>query len=113
MNELLHYAADLAEFDVFWWRDQYNGRLRNYPHDVVVVDYDQYTMLGSAIRSPSKMGGEASMRFCLDAIEAANRRLVDAVVTAPSPRKAGSWPATTGPGIPSFSPISPAPAAMR
>ena len=83
MNELLHYAADIAEFDVFWWRDQFNGRLRSYPHDVVVVDYDQYSMLGTAIRSPSKMGGEASMRFCLDAIEAANRRLVDAVVTAP------------------------------
>src|SRR3569833_342783 len=57
MNELLAYAAD-----------------------VVVVDYDQYSMLGSAIRSPSKMGGEASMRFCLDVIEAANRKLVDAVV---------------------------------
>src|SRR5688572_22865593 len=69
MNELLAYAADLAEFDVFWWRDQYAGRLRAYPHDVVVVDYDQYTMLGSAIKSPSKMGGEASMRFCVDAIE--------------------------------------------
>ncbi len=100
MNELLHYAADLAEFDVFWWRDQYNGRLRHYSHDVVVVDYDQYTMLGSAIRSPSKMGGEASMRFCLDAIEAANRRLVDAVVTAPiakeSWRLAGhNWPGHT------------------
>ncbi len=90
MNELLSYAADLAEFDVFWWRDQYNGRLRSYPHDVVVVDYDQYTMLGgSAIKSPSKMGGEASMRFCLDAIEAANRKLVDAVVTAPIAKE--SW----------------------
>jgi 4-hydroxythreonine-4-phosphate dehydrogenase len=89
MNELLHYAADLAEFDVFWWRDQYNGRLRAYPHDVVVVDYDQYSMLGSAIRSPSKMGGEASMRFCLDAIEAAKRKLVDAVVTAPIAKE--SW----------------------
>ena len=43
MNELLAYAADLAEFDVFWWRDQYHGRghLRAYPHDVVVVDYDR------------------------------------------------------------------------
>jgi 4-hydroxythreonine-4-phosphate dehydrogenase len=89
MNELLHYAADLAEFDVFWWRDQYAGRLRSYPHDVVVVDYDQYSMLGSAIRSPSKMGGEASMRFCLDAIDAANRKLVDAVVTAPIAKE--SW----------------------
>lgn len=89
MNELLHYAADIAEFDVFWWRDQYNGRLRSYPHDVVVVDYDQYSMLGSAIRSPSKMGGEASMRFCNDAIEAANKKIVDAVVTAPIAKE--SW----------------------
>ncbi len=89
MNELLHYAADVAEFDVFWWRDQFNGRLRSYPHDVVVVDYDQYSMLGSAVRSPSKMGGEASMRFCVDAIEAANKKIVDAVVTAPIAKE--SW----------------------
>ncbi len=89
MNELLSYAADLAEFDVFWWRDQYNGRLRAYPHDVVVVDYDQYSMLGTALRSPSKMGGEASMRFCLDAIDAASRGIVDAVVTAPIAKE--SW----------------------
>src|ERR1700722_12699753 len=83
MNELLHYAADIAEFDVFWWRDQFSGRLRSYPHDVVVVDYDGYSMLGTAIRAPSKMGGEASMRFCLDAIQAAQKKLVDAVVTGP------------------------------
>jgi 4-hydroxythreonine-4-phosphate dehydrogenase len=90
MNELLSYAADLAEYDVFWWRDQFNGRLRAYPHDVVVVDYDQYTMLGgSAVRSPSKMGGEASMRFCLDAIDAAKKGIVDAVVTAPIAKE--SW----------------------
>ena len=89
MNEMLHYAADLAEFDVFWWRDQYNGRLRAYPHDVVVVDYDQYSILGHAVRAPSKIGGEASMRFCLDAIDAANKRIVDAVVTAPIAKE--SW----------------------
>jgi 4-hydroxythreonine-4-phosphate dehydrogenase len=89
MNELLHYAADLAEYDVFWWRDQFNGRLRSYPHDVVVVDYDVYSMLGSAIRCPSKMGGEASMRFCNDAIDAATKKLVDAVVTAPIAKE--SW----------------------
>src|ERR1700744_2793485 len=89
MNELLHYAADIAEFDVFWWRDQYNGRLRGDGHDVVVVDYDDYSMLGSAIRSPSKMGGQASMRFCMDAIDAANKKLIDAVVTAPIAKE--SW----------------------
>src|SRR6266487_4396897 len=89
MNELLHYAADLAEFDVFWWRDQYNGRLRAYPHDVVVVDYDQYSILGHVVRAPSKLGGESSMRFCLDAIEAAQKKIVDAVVTAPIAKE--SW----------------------
>jgi 4-hydroxythreonine-4-phosphate dehydrogenase len=89
MNELLHYAADIAEFDVFWWRDQFSGRLRSYPHDVVVVDYDEYSMLGMAVRAPSKMGGEASMRFCVDAIAAANAGLVDAVVTAPIAKE--SW----------------------
>src|SRR2546430_3003343 len=77
MNELLSYAADLAEFDVFWWRDQFNGQLKHYPHDVVVVDYDHYSILGHAVRAPSKMGGEASMRFCLDAIEAAKNKIVD------------------------------------
>ncbi|HLL89613.1 MAG TPA: 4-hydroxythreonine-4-phosphate dehydrogenase PdxA [Tepidisphaeraceae bacterium] len=89
MNELLSYAADVAEFDVFWWRDPYNGRLRHYPHDVVVVDYDQFSFLGSAIRGPSKLGGQASMRFCVDAIDAATKGVVDAVVTAPIAKE--SW----------------------
>jgi len=89
LNEQLAYAADTAEFDVFWWRSPVNGRLRSYPHDVVVVDYDMYSMLGSAIRAPSRLGGEASMRFCLDAIEAAKTGIVDAVVTAPIAKE--SW----------------------
>ena len=89
MNELLHYAADLAELDVFWWRDQYHGRAKSYGFDVTVVDYDQYSILGSTIRSPSKVGGEASMRFCLDAIDAAQKGFVDAVVTAPIAKE--SW----------------------
>jgi len=89
MNEQLSYAADTAEFDVFWWRDQYKGRLQSYAHDVVVVDYDEYSMLGSAIRTPSKMGGQASMRFCMDAIDAAQKKIVDAVVTAPIAKE--SW----------------------
>ncbi len=88
MNELLAYAADVAEFDPFWWRDSPRGP-RSYPHDVVVIDYDDYSILGSSIREPSKVGGEASMRFCVDAIEAARRGVVDAVVTAPIAKE--SW----------------------
>ena len=89
MNELLAYAADLAELDAFWWRDAYAGKLKTYGHDVVVVDYDQYSHLGSGVRGPSKEGGRASMRFCLDAISAAKRGMVDAVVTAPIAKQ--SW----------------------
>ena len=89
MNELLAYAADTAEFEVFWWRDHAGQRLRRYPYDVVVVDYDQYSILGAHQRAPSKIGGEASMRFCLDAIEAAKSGQIDAVVTAPIAKE--SW----------------------
>src|SRR5690606_17847645 len=89
MNELLAYAADLAEFVALRGRYMSNGRQRGNHHDVVLVDYDQYSVLGSAIRAPSRIGGQASMRFCLDAIDAANLNIVDAVVTAPIAK--GSW----------------------
>jgi 4-hydroxythreonine-4-phosphate dehydrogenase len=92
MNEILNYAADLAELDVFWWRDAFGGKPKHYGHDVVVVDYDdfdEFSLLGNTIRGPSKIGGQASMKFCLDAIEAARSGLVDAVVTAPIAKQ--SW----------------------
>lgn len=89
MNEQLAYAADVAEFDVFWWRDSHRPHPIHYPHDVVVIDYDDYSMLGAGIREPSKPGGEASMRFCVDAIDAAMKGMVDAVVTAPIAKE--SW----------------------
>ena len=91
MNELLAYAADLAELDVFWWRDAHRGKPKPYGHDVVVVDYDQFSLLGGGggLKGPSKEGGRASIRFCLDAIDAAKRGVVDAVVTAPIAKQ--SW----------------------
>ena len=89
LNEMMHYAADLAEIEVFWWRDQYSGNIRRYDLDAVVLDYDQYSILSSAVHAPSQIGGEASMRFCVDAIEAAKAGIVDAVVTAPIAKE--SW----------------------
>ena len=89
MNEMLHYAADLAEINVFWWRDQFNNAVRRYELDVVVLDYDEYSILSNALHMPSQVGGEASMRFCLDAIDAAKAHTVDAVVTAPIAKE--SW----------------------
>ena len=92
LNEILNYAADLAELDVFWWRDSFNGKLKHYGHDVVVVDYDdfaEFSLLGNTIRGPSKIGGQASMKFCLDAIDSCKQGIADALVTAPIAKE--SW----------------------
>ncbi|MEX0653037.1 MAG: 4-hydroxythreonine-4-phosphate dehydrogenase PdxA [Phycisphaeraceae bacterium] len=89
MNELLAYAADLAELDNFWWRLQHDSPRAGYDlvHDVVVLDYDEYSMLGTAVHRPTKQGGQASLRFLDDAITAARKPVeeggIDALVTAP------------------------------
>ena len=92
LNELLNYAADHAELDVFWWRDAYAGKPKHYGQEVVVVDYDavgDFSQLGNAARGPTKIGGQASMKFCLDAIEACKAGVADAMVTAPISKE--SW----------------------
>lgn len=88
MNEQLCYAADAAEIEPFWGRHQHEKISREYPYKVVVADYDEYSV-PSWVKSPSKMAGEASIRFCLDAIDAAREEIIDAVVTAPISKK--SW----------------------
>ena len=82
MNEQLAYAADKAEIEPFWGRHQHEKISRDYPHKVVVADYDEY-VIPSWIKGPNKLSGEASIRFCFDAIDAAKEGIVDAVVTAP------------------------------
>jgi 4-hydroxythreonine-4-phosphate dehydrogenase len=99
MNEQLCYAADAAEIEPYWGRHQHEKISREYPYKVVVADYDEYSV-PSWVKSPSKAAGEASLRFCLDAVEAARAGLIDAVVTAPinktSWKLAGAeWPGHT------------------
>jgi len=99
MNEQLCYAADTAEIEPFWGRHQHEKISSNYPHKVTIADYDDYS-LPSWITGPSKIAGEASIRFCLDAIDAAKAGVIDAVVTAPisktSWKLAGAkWPGHT------------------
>ncbi len=92
LNEVLNYAADSSELEVFWWRDAFNGKLKHYGEDVVVVDYDdfnEFNQIGSTVRGPSKIGGQASMKFCIDAIEACKTGIADAIVTAPIAKE--SW----------------------
>jgi len=99
MNELISYAADLAEIEPFWWRLQHDSPRASYDlvHDVVVLDYDEYSMLGSSVHRPTKQGGQASLRFLDDALAAALKPTgsdsrVDAIVTAPICKE--SWKLT-------------------
>ena len=89
LNELLAYAADTAELDVFWWRDQHERINRDYPQSVVVGDYDEINWFSNNIKQSSQLGGEASMRFVCDAIDDALAGKIDAVVTAPISKE--SW----------------------
>lgn len=82
LDEQLEYAADLIELQPFWLRHPHEKLSRNYPRQVVVADYDEYPV-PSWVHCPTRISGEASMRFCVDAIEAAKDGLIDAVVTAP------------------------------
>jgi len=99
MDEQLCYASDRAELPPFWGRHQHEKLSREYPYKVVVADYDEYS-LPPWVKEPSRIGGEASLRFCTDAIEAAKDGIIDAVVTAPisktSWKLAGAkWPGHT------------------
>ena len=99
MNEQLCYTADAAEIEPFWGRHQHEKISRDYPYKVVVADYDEYSV-PSWVTKPSKLAGEASIRFCLDAIDAARAGIIDAVVTAPISKKSwnladGDWPGHT------------------
>ena len=107
MNEQLAYAADLAEIDPYWHRLQHDADRAEHAlvHDVVCLDYDEYSMLGSVVSQPTKQGGQFSRRFIDDALAAAQRPIedggIDAMVTAPISKTSWSlagfdrWPGHT------------------
>lgn len=90
MNELMAYAADLAEIEPFWGRIQHDSPRTGFEfvHDVIVLDYDEFSLLGQTIHQPTRQGGQASLAFLKDATEAAMKPpevpgRIDAIVTAP------------------------------
>ena len=99
MDEQLSYAADTAEIDPYWGRHQHEKISGDYPHNVVVADYDDYS-IPTRFEGPTKAAGDASLQFCIDAIGAAQNHVIDAIVTAPisksSWKMAGApWPGHT------------------
>jgi len=90
MNELLAYAADRSEIEPFWWRVQHDSPRLSHDlvHDCMVLDYDEFSLLGQAIHQPTREGGLASLAFLKDAVAAARQApstpgRIDALVTAP------------------------------
>ena len=114
MNELLGYAADQLEIDVFWHRLQHDADRAGYAlvHDVVVLDYDEISMLGAespgrltangSANLASRQGGKASLAFLDDAIAACRRPVseggADALVTAPICKESWTLAGTKFPG---------------
>jgi len=80
--EQLIYTADSLEADLPILRRQHED-LRTANEDMVLLDYDEFSLPAAMPRGPSRLGGKASMAFCRDAIAAAKIGLIDAMVTAP------------------------------
>ncbi len=97
IEETLRYAADKAEIEPFWKRCQHEKINRDFPCKVLVADYDEFSVPIWS-NKPSKEAGHASIKFCLDAIEAAQMRIIDAVVTAPINKTCWKMAGATWPG---------------
>lgn len=82
LSEQLTYTADQLEVDLAFHREHHED-IRRFPHDLVVLDYDEFALAPTMQRGPSRLGGQSSFAFCTDAIAAAQAGLIDAMVTAP------------------------------
>jgi 4-hydroxythreonine-4-phosphate dehydrogenase len=82
LNEVLEYAADLAEINPFWFKIA-PEQVTRIESGVIVADFDEFGMFGPAVRCPTVEGGEASMKFLNAAIAGARDHVLEAIVTAP------------------------------
>lgn len=97
MQEHLVFAADSAEIEPFWGRHQHEKISRDYPRNVMLADYDDYAVPTWTAGS-GKAGGDASIRFCFDAVDAALAGIIDAVVTAPISKTSWNMAGAVWPG---------------
>lgn len=81
MADAIDAAAGLAEIDPFWFAVP-SDKVVGVKSGVLLADYDEFSY-GSMIRQESAVGGEASLAFLEDAIQASKTGLVDAIVTGP------------------------------
>jgi len=82
IENLLFEAAQQAGVKPFWFRVG-RRRARRIDTGVVVADYDDYASLTWEPPRPTREGGQASLDFLSDAVEAVQGGQIDAIVTAP------------------------------
>jgi 4-hydroxythreonine-4-phosphate dehydrogenase len=87
-SEQFSYLADSLELDLPFHREHHED-IRRFPGDLAVLDYDEISIPAAGPRGASKIGGQASMAFCQDAIAAIKEGFIDAIVTAPISK--ASW----------------------
>jgi 4-hydroxythreonine-4-phosphate dehydrogenase len=89
LSESFSYAADLAEVDFSWVRDHHEN-VRRSELGVTVLDYDELPAPPMVTRGePTRFGGQVSLQFVEDAVDAAQKGFIDALVTAPISKQ--SW----------------------
>lgn len=99
LSEPMHYAADLAEIEPFWWRAPMDSPVASTAmaaRGVALFDDDSVRLVGAPgglEPGPTRDGGAASFRFVERAIEMAmlpadDPLHVDGVVTAPISKEA-------------------------
>ncbi len=81
-SEQIAYLADKCELNLKFRREHHEDIMR-FSEDLVILDYDEFNLPIVMPRGPSRIGGQSSMAFCEDAIDAAATGLIDAMVTAP------------------------------
>ncbi len=99
LNEVFEYAADQAEINPYWFR---------LPHEVVsrietgvvLADFDELPLSPPLAHQAAGRSGDASMRFLNEAIKAARRGMLEAIVTGPICKESWSlagyrWPGHT------------------
>ena len=82
IDELLSYAADLAELNPFWLRRPHDDS-DTAEADVVIADFDEFGLDTRPLRKPTAEGGKASMKFLDEATNDIRVGKLDALVTGP------------------------------
>ncbi|MFQ5590922.1 MAG: 4-hydroxythreonine-4-phosphate dehydrogenase PdxA [Phycisphaerae bacterium] len=82
VEDLLDRAAGRAGIPPYWFRVPLD-ELDRVDSGVVVADFEEFGVYPWSIGRPTSEGGRASLRFFDEAIEAARRSTISAIVTGP------------------------------